>query len=242
MFDKNEQVDSTLEDFNEAILNLGEVTSCIVENLQIQQALEMQDEVDRASIALMGYKETTQTVSGKAEVPALQVAAGRRSPIKGSTISTVPGGASPSPQLALKQARPSVGSQNASSFMPGGLPNLNVSQSFLSSPRLPVEESLAKALKSQFEGGHKVKVPSVERSSLMKKNFSVGKLPSIHSPRGGADASIDLSSLGGLGRQSSNQYIALDRHCISCSGQSSLVMSAFKIACLSYSPSPLTYR
>ena len=36
--------------------------------------------------------------------------------------------------------------------------------------------------------------------------------------------------------------ISLDKSCLSCTGQSSIVISAFKMACLAYAPTPLTYR
>ena len=38
-----------------------------------------------------------------------------------------------------------------------------------------------------------------------------------------------------------NSYVALDKQCLTCSGQSSVVMKAFKIACLAYKPSPVVY-
>ena len=36
--------------------------------------------------------------------------------------------------------------------------------------------------------------------------------------------------------------ISLDKQCISCSGQVNMITSAFKIACLAYTPSPVIYR
>ena len=36
--------------------------------------------------------------------------------------------------------------------------------------------------------------------------------------------------------------VSLDKTCLSCTGQSSIVISAFKMACLAYAPTPLTYR
>ncbi len=36
--------------------------------------------------------------------------------------------------------------------------------------------------------------------------------------------------------------VSLDKSCLSCTGQSSIVISAFKMACLAYAPTPLTYR
>lgn len=39
-----------------------------------------------------------------------------------------------------------------------------------------------------------------------------------------------------------NPYVTLDKQCLTCSGQSSVVLKAFKIACLTYKPTPLTYR
>ncbi|OMJ69951.1 hypothetical protein SteCoe_32178 [Stentor coeruleus] len=36
--------------------------------------------------------------------------------------------------------------------------------------------------------------------------------------------------------------VALDKQCFSCTGQSSVVLNAFKIACLTYMPSPVVYR
>jgi hypothetical protein len=37
--------------------SLGETISSIVESIQIELAMEFQDEIDRDSIALVGYKE-----------------------------------------------------------------------------------------------------------------------------------------------------------------------------------------
>ena len=34
----------------------------------------------------------------------------------------------------------------------------------------------------------------------------------------------------------------MEKQCLSCTGQSSVVLSAFKIACLAYAPTPLMYR
>ncbi|CDW91729.1 UNKNOWN [Stylonychia lemnae] len=36
--------------------------------------------------------------------------------------------------------------------------------------------------------------------------------------------------------------VTLDKQCLSCSGQASIVINAFKMACLSYSPQPVTYN
>lgn len=36
--------------------------------------------------------------------------------------------------------------------------------------------------------------------------------------------------------------IKMDKKCLSCSGQSSMVLSAFKLACLNYSSSPVEYN
>eukprot|EP00347_Sterkiella_histriomuscorum_P014958 403358851 len=36
--------------------------------------------------------------------------------------------------------------------------------------------------------------------------------------------------------------VTLDKQCLSCSGQSSIVINAFKMACLSYQPQPITYQ
>ena len=36
--------------------------------------------------------------------------------------------------------------------------------------------------------------------------------------------------------------VGIEKKCISCSGQLSFVMSSFKMACLSYAPSPVMYR
>lgn len=41
---------------------------------------------------------------------------------------------------------------------------------------------------------------------------------------------------------SEKPVISLDKSCLSCTGQSSIVISAFKMACLAYAPTPLTYR
>ena len=55
--EKNHTVDHSLGDHREAIMNLGRIITSLVENAQIQQALEYQDELDRNTISLMGYKE-----------------------------------------------------------------------------------------------------------------------------------------------------------------------------------------
>jgi hypothetical protein len=39
--------------------------------------------------------------------------------------------------------------------------------------------------------------------------------------------------------ESNNPYVTLDKQCLTCSGQSSVVLKAFKIACLTYKPSPV---
>ena len=42
----------------------------------------------------------------------------------------------------------------------------------------------------------------------------------------------------GLGRE----VLSLDKNCYSCSGNNSSVVNAFKMACLAYFPSPVTYK
>lgn len=41
--------------------------------------------------------------------------------------------------------------------------------------------------------------------------------------------------------RNTNAYVSLDKQCLTCSGQSSVVMKAFKIACLAYQPSPVNF-
>ncbi|CAI2371779.1 unnamed protein product [Moneuplotes crassus] len=41
--------------------------------------------------------------------------------------------------------------------------------------------------------------------------------------------------------ESNGQYVNLDKQCMTCSGQSSVVMKAFKIACLAYKPTPVVF-
>ena len=41
--------------------------------------------------------------------------------------------------------------------------------------------------------------------------------------------------------ESNNPYVTLDKQCLTCSGQSSVVLKAFKIACLTYKPSPVAF-
>lgn len=41
--------------------------------------------------------------------------------------------------------------------------------------------------------------------------------------------------------RNTNAYVSLDKQCLTCSGQSSVVMKAFKIACLAYKPSPVNF-
>lgn len=36
--------------------------------------------------------------------------------------------------------------------------------------------------------------------------------------------------------------VSVDRQCLSCAGQASVVISAFKVACLAYAPTPISYR
>ena len=45
----------------------------------------------------------------------------------------------------------------------------------------------------------------------------------------------------GRNTESNNPYVSLDKQCLTCSGQSSVVMKAFKIACLAYKPSPVVF-
>ena len=51
-----------------------------------------------------------------------------------------------------------------------------------------------------------------------------------------------LQLLGYAESKSSKQYISLKADCMSCSGQNPVVMTAFKMACLNYSPSSIKYR
>ena len=42
--------------------------------------------------------------------------------------------------------------------------------------------------------------------------------------------------------KTTKQVISIDKQCLSCTGQASVVLTAFKIACLAYSPSPVYYK
>ena len=69
--EKNRATDSWLQEHSEGIKNLASIIACLVENEQMQQALELQDESDRNTIALMGYKEpqsSRPTYTGGAQV------------------------------------------------------------------------------------------------------------------------------------------------------------------------------
>lgn len=57
-------------------------------------------------------------------------------------------------------------------------------------------------------------------------------------PRGGGLANTS-SSAGGKSQQA--PVVRVDNRCLSCSGQAPLVLSAFKIACLQYTPSPVEH-
>lgn len=46
----------------------------------------------------------------------------------------------------------------------------------------------------------------------------------------------------GKNPKTSKPVVTIEKQCLSCTGQSSIVLSAFKMACLAYSPSQVTYR
>ena len=50
------------------------------------------------------------------------------------------------------------------------------------------------------------------------------------------------SKVRGLSTSFNKTSISLDKQCISCSGQVNMITSAFKIACLAYTPSPVLFR
>ena len=110
-----DKIFANMKEFQEISDNLSHVANYLVENAQINYAMELQDEIDREKLALMGYKEESDRLSKE-----------------------------------VKKARS------------------------------PVEEN-------------------------------------------------------------SNPYVTLDKQCLTCSGQSSVVLKAFKIACLTYKPSPVNY-
>ena len=54
--------------------------------------------------------------------------------------------------------------------------------------------------------------------------------------------SIALMGYKETKNKSGKAVISIEKQCLSCTGQASVVLTAFKIACLAYSPSPVNYR
>ena len=135
----------------------------------------------------------------------------------------------------------------------------SVAQASLISPRSRKREPMQSPMRNTADAHSPLRIPSAEQDVLSsfaastQRNRSLGKLPvlqSLHGAAGssglsgGAQGSGRLTAGGGaavLGGMSS-PYISLDKQCLTCSGQTSIVLSAFKIACLTYQPSPLHYR
>jgi len=59
---KLEQILNDIKNHDYNIDTLSDVVACLVENCQMQQVIEMQDEIDRANLALMGYKDSGEDI------------------------------------------------------------------------------------------------------------------------------------------------------------------------------------
>merc|ERR1712217_36768 len=78
-----------------------------------------------------------------------------------------------------------------------------------------------------------------EQTNLMGFK-EVGENEGIHSPRSPKSAtSSPRRTAAKAVRQ--HKVLSVDKRCLSCSGQSTHILQAFKMACLSYSPSPILY-
>ena len=58
-----DKIFSNMKEFQEISDNLSQVVNYLVENAQINYAMELQDEIDREKLALMGYKEESDRLS-----------------------------------------------------------------------------------------------------------------------------------------------------------------------------------
>lgn len=58
-----DKIFSNMKEFQEISDNLSHVVNYLVENAQINYAMELQDEIDREKLALMGYKEESDRLS-----------------------------------------------------------------------------------------------------------------------------------------------------------------------------------
>ena len=184
--EKNRTTDICLEDHSESIRNLANIIACLVENERIQQALEFQDEVDRNTVALMGYKEPQSSNSS--------IHAGGAHIFHNSSV--------------LTQA--SIASPNASR---------SAVHTSLHSPKAPTNEGTA------------IKVPGAESegyiasASGVRRNHSLGLFPVLSGQKSCGSPRVRermKSSGGGFGSASGS--ISLDKQCLTCSGQASVVL------------------
>ncbi|CDW71247.1 UNKNOWN [Stylonychia lemnae] len=167
--------------------NLAEMIKTIIETTQISQALEIQDEVDRKSIALMGYQldNNNQFFSH----PLNQ-------------------------EKNTKQDRKNS-FFNDSSLITGG--NGNNDSSMLIDPLI-----------NQINN-HQQTVNRTLNISKSLQNLTTLK------PKQPLLRNI-------MENKSSNNVVSINKDCISCSNQTAIVIKGFKMACLSYQSSPLTFK
>eukprot|EP00743_Colponemidia_sp_Colp-15_P006944 GILK01007493.1.p1 GENE.GILK01007493.1~~GILK01007493.1.p1 ORF type:complete len:739 (+),score=170.98 GILK01007493.1:319-2217(+) len=153
-----------------SIENLAVVVANLVEEAQVRSVLDSQDEEDKKSISLYGYKDTD--------------VANPNQPGSNSM--------SPRPPSAPATSRPV-----------SAMTNRSLNKSISESPFRP--------------------------------QSAAGSFPST--PRGGSNTPQSTHTTHPF-----DGPVKLERACLSCSGQSSIVMTAFKMACLQYIPSPVRYR
>ena len=72
-----------------------------------------------------------------------------------------------------------------------------------------------------------------------KKSISLLGMREDLNPTGGSNNNFSPSKYPGL---ASDQVVKLDKTCLSCSSQPLKIVSAFKMACLTYFPSPVGYQ
>eukprot|EP00347_Sterkiella_histriomuscorum_P011593 403371861 len=179
------------ENAQQATENVGNMIKAIIESIQISQALEIQDEIDRKSISLMGYQLQNSHQFQSHPFNDSVVQDKHNSFFNDSSL---------------------ISANNANNFMNG-----NDASILLGYDKLNKDLNNKSILNSSL----------IQSKSHQALPFVKPKYPLLKNV---------------IENKSHANVVSINKDCITCSNQSAIIMKGFKMACLSYQSSHLSYK